>query len=711
MVFRPQYAGARKQYDVTDTALFTAVTSSASPGFGSSGTIYLGLQAQTRVGFNLTNLIAVNYTSGQKITVTIKAPCRNDGEDIHKFILVGASTNDTSQIYRLAEYKGYETDQVTPTTLPVTIELSTDEHLAINDSVANPAALPSGSDLLNGMGRAVVSTGKFYTYNATSTATVDGDDVLSASVGRWLSIGTLSTAITSLEALPGCNTSLDILDAENDLLVPPPAYDMDGGRSTAIRYWVCNANTGVTEAIPTGTRIGLDIYLNSELKSRLFHGKLKIIFRGYVDLLTGELDTSDMFFVDEIITYVYGKSQGLVLQKPLEADKAYVFDIYLECSAYEFKSLVKQGSAIAIYPYFFTQAGEYSPIGILFGDAILLSQEVNGRRIVPGTSRTVIALRGAGVVDNLQFAPVEKQTVSNLLANTASQKITIDGNGNCFLLLPATATPDTQALRALVGTTTGTSNPSAWSSTRVLATSDKGISVTLNHPCDSQGFGTIRVNYPDVIAGNDEAIFNPSTVTIYLRRQSNSTIYVYTTACLQQPNQTYSITSLSGDTLMSVPTNSDVYFSLYSPGIVTTTQLGTGSLPADTYDVAFAYSYDGNQVTKITHSETDGCITEIPATVANFFQVSSYWDIPLTKTEIRALLSSSLRHGYHRKLKVGTSLIDVEYNIYDANLDDDSNYFKPNDLDTSSPGRWVTQQTGLTGPEIVDLILPFILAL
>lgn len=711
MAFRPQYAGARLSYDVTDNSIFSVSVTSANPdpGFSQSGTIWLGLQAQTRVGFNKTNLRQVNYTAGQKIVITIGSAARKNGEDIHKLIVVGSSTNDVSTIFRLAEYNTYENDQVTARALPVTITLSTDQHLKLNEIVGSSSNLPVGTNLIHGMGRGLTTTGRFYIYDETSAAIVDNDYVISAAIGRWLYIGTLSTVTPNISVLPGCNTSLDDIDSDTDLLVKPPAYNLAGGKSTSIKYWIANADIGITQDIPTGTRIGIDIYLNSEVKSRLFHGKLKIIFLGYVDMTTGELDTTDMLYVNEITTYIYGKTKNLILQKPLEADKAFMFEIYIECSAYEFRNLVKQGSSISIYPFFYTNAGEYTPLGILFGDAILLADEPLGRRIVPGSSRSVIALKGAGIVDNLQFPLQERLVIPNLLANTANQQIFIDGNGSCFLALPAATVPDTQAKRAVVGTVSGETSPGSFSATRTIV-ANRGIQVTLNHPCDTLGFGTIRASYPDVIASLDEGTFNPISVNIYLRRQSNGNIYKYSTTCLSQPSQTYDITSLPGST-SSLPSNSNPAFSLYQPGSVTTTELGTGTLPADTYDICFSYVYDGNQVTSISHAENLGCIQEIPTTAAQIFKTSTYWDIPINKTDLRNIPSASLKHGTARKLMNGTVLKDMEYNIYSTAADDDTLYFKPVDKLSTDPGRWIVKDSGLTSTEIIDLVLPYILGL
>jgi hypothetical protein len=181
------------------------------------------------------------------------------------------------------------------------------------------------------MVRMVTSLATYFRYNIRSTKTVNNTTVLSAATGRWERVGNDTTFILDRTLTPGgCDRDVRIIpDADVDL----PEYAADGSSGVPVNL-VWYHDEGVSSPLPQGTRFSISVLVNEANKSALFKGKIKLIFRGFVNLADGTLDTSDgqggtMAGVNETITYVPEKT-GLLLQKALPQGYGYLVSVYPE---------------------------------------------------------------------------------------------------------------------------------------------------------------------------------------------------------------------------------------------------------------------------------------------------------------------------------------------------------------------------------------------
>jgi hypothetical protein len=187
----------------------------------------------------------VSYTAGQRIAITIPDTARAAGEDIHEYVISIAQTSATpNSIRQAAIFQAYDADQVTTRSLPATIYLSQPAHIVVGSGqqVANLAALPTGSNLINGMVREVLdigdATSRILEYRAESTATANGDTVFTAATGRWHRIFGFSTYLTDTTASGGCDRALKDLDLTRVIQAPPYAVDGEYGSAAPVAMGV-----------------------------------------------------------------------------------------------------------------------------------------------------------------------------------------------------------------------------------------------------------------------------------------------------------------------------------------------------------------------------------------------------------------------------------------------------------------------------------------
>jgi len=144
-----------------------AISASAVAGgnLSTSGSINLRFQGRNRAGLNLlTDAIAVAYTSGQRIQITINSGVLESGEDLFKIVISGETTGNATDAVQLAQIDLRATQlfdidssgtqgtfySQTYLTFPLTLYLSEDAHLGLSQSVADTASLPTGNDLVHG---------------------------------------------------------------------------------------------------------------------------------------------------------------------------------------------------------------------------------------------------------------------------------------------------------------------------------------------------------------------------------------------------------------------------------------------------------------------------------------------------------------------------------------------------------------------------------
>lgn len=663
----PQFASFR----ATPPAPTYAVNSGGATT--TSRTLYFRWQYQNRYGLNLGAISGpFAIASGQKLDIAIPESARLAGEDIHYFVLSASTSNDPTTFRQLAFYKGYEVDQVTPSMLPFTLTLNRDEHFAIAQTIANEAALPTGVNLIPGMIRFITSLSKFFYYDPESSATV-GVDVLAAATGRWLRIGGWDTYVANTTDSDGCDRDLRLLDATT---IRVPLYDLSGP-GTPVRYLLFNSRSEDGGTVPQSTPINIAVFVNGRDRSQFFSGYLKVVFEGYYRASTGVLDTSlDGAGITQAYQYEAG---NLALPTDLPNGYAYAFKIYPEAPAYVLNDLVPQDATVGLQFSFLGQSGDFNPAGQLTGDFI--AAEYNLRRIVPGTGLTAKALSGSGTIALSSFRNAPQATIAGFAANTANQKVAIDGNGT-VAVVSAIATG--QAQRALVGTVDGVGQATAFASSTVTLNPTALLKVTVTYPT------AIRADYPDAIANSTAGEFNATKVRFYVQPAGGGTITQFDAAIAPGASQEFLVGAVSGtSTGSSLPTVA-ANFGLYAPeddDFVAAAQAGSSVFSAGSYVVAIAYYYEGT-ITSISHAQSDGNIPEAVFTLAELQEAAKAVGPAVADIAALRAIASANRPPYQSRFVVTQG---NPYRFYPDELtaDNGTNIIKPDDLSALDPGRWV----------------------
>lgn len=607
---------AHTQYAAMRSQLPAPTVSAVSGGnLSGSGTVEVALQGRNRAGWNLpTALQSVSYTAGQRISIVIPSTARGTGEDIHEYVVsIAVTSGDITSIRQVAIYQGYDTDQVSPRSLPATVFLSENAHITVGagQTVANLAALPTGANLKHGMIRQVtdiyapspVPSGqnpvRILEYDSESTATANGDTVFSAATGRWLKVAAFSTYVADTTAAGGCDEPLSTVDPNT--IIAPPLYAPNGNTGTAVRYWYYGTRNASGEDTPQGTRLGVRVFVDDVNQSQDFDGLLKLTPNGYVDPATGALDTADMTTgVEE--DYKFGKGGALILEKDLPAGSAYELAIAPAFSSSLITAI--DGSRIKVDLRAFRQLGDVNPLAAFLNNAIAAAG--SNLLVVPDASG-VRVLDGAAAIGTLAFPLIADQVVSGLDDDTADQHIHLTGNGLAFVGTGTIGNQD--AIRAKVSTVAGRSDATAWSSYTAVA-SGATLTVTVTHNRAIRSDYTEPGGATSALAGRSSGVaFTPPQIAVYLQRQSDGNIYEYLINATDTATQVVNIASLASAnaTPASVPAAPSADFSLFEPTTATfTSASGSSDLTATNYRVAVAYVYDGGQATKIQLSPATG---------------------------------------------------------------------------------------------------------
>lgn len=675
---------------VLNSSDWTIATSSG--GSLVAGTYYFSLQGRNRIGCNLPLYSgAVSVSSNQKITITINSSAKLTAEDWHYFIIEYSNTSTTTDYIQVAKLAVLSpTDQYTVLTFPLTVEFTTNEQLNFTDY----DTLPS-TGLINGRLAGLSTSTYIYEYDTyDTTTTVNGTTVLASSDGkRWKARGNFSNTITSTTTSGGCNLdirSLEESDIENMIL---PVYGVNGSESIPLKYYISN---DVNDVVDAGTRIVLSVFLGGLNKSSLFENKIILTPRGYVSTSNYTLRTvladglTPMESVGVPVNYSYSKP-NLILDDDLNPGEAFYFELKLDFESYEFAGLLPEGATLEFLPGFTANTGVYNEIGLVLGNIVLPEGERG--RVLPDIGLGVTAGTVTGLVAKHSFPLQNSRTIPGLSANTANQKIVINKNGIAYLA--SVAVPNDAAIRALVSTASGESSTGAWSS-YVSTAANTQLTLTLQHPCNSSGQGTIRVDYPDVIANSTTPSFNPQSLVVYIQQQSTGEIRKFTGTNVVMSLTQNLITSnwTDGTVVSSTYTNTDSYFSLYAPGNVSVVSSGTGTFPSDSYRASFSYVYNGNQITSISHDTVqlqatgDAYITELDGNLSGLFQLLKYYGNPVsTVANLRAIPILEIYDTQERFVVANES----RYRFVNDSLgvDDSTSIIKPNGLLTTEAGRWI----------------------
>lgn len=576
-----QFAGVRPQACIHSVQILSGGSTTSAI----AGDWKFYLQFRNRAGYSLlSDPVAVTLVAGNRVQITIPADARRDGEHHEEWVICGARSLYNVDARVLCTVPAYD-NSGNQVALPASITLSTDEHFGIERTVTAEADLPSLP--LHGMRRGLLSTGQIVRYNSFDSK---WDNVIPPS---------FSSYVNSAEGAGGANRDAGLLDWQNCII---PDYDSGFSqpvRGTAIGYWLCN---DTDFDIPSGTPVALTFRAG---KFTDFGGKMVIRPRGYVNILTGNLDrtgeggTGYYEGIDQ--DFIYQKIDGeIVLEKNLPPGWAFFFEVIPQFSDAQTGNLVLQGEIITLYASFSNERSMYAPGTQGLGDFIYPDPPTR-KRIYPRIGYlSAKASPGAGLIKQREFRKSGSEIILGFSANTANQQVVISGDGLCFL---ADALPPYAARRALVGTLDGVGLPTGFQG-NLAVDAGKVIRLNIIHPT------TIRNNYPDVVAGSNLGDFNASKVYVYVRNLSNGNILRYIHDIIPgSTSANFAIGGLPGTTVTSLPMP-DNTFGLYEPVSFTAqTELVSGFLPTANVEVAIAYYFE-NTVTSLDHA-TD-CITELP---------------------------------------------------------------------------------------------------
>ena len=650
-----------------------------------SGTLYFWLQGRNDVGYNLPSSPSetITYTAGQSIQITLPGDCYRSGENILQYSVSVNTVNDASTATTLLNFDRANI------TLPYVITLSEDSHLLTGQTVS---AFPVGANRIRGLLRSLAATGLIYRYNPSSTFPADGLYTFAAGVGNWEYTydGFSSFVENTAEDSNGCN--LNILDIIDPARVLPKVYSLDGSAGDARVFWLKN---DTSETISQGVRVGFTVSINSVPASEEFESLIKIVFDGYVNSLTGTLDTfeADGLTVMEnlgvVKDYQFGRTD-LVLPKPLEPGMAFQVRVYPQFNSYELQAVPLSGSDISVLGFFFDEAGSYNDASAFIGDAIL-PENPEFRRVYPSSGLSVLAEEGSGVVAGFFFKDIGRNTVPGLISNTAGQTIVINNNGSVYL--KTISLDSNEALRAIVSSVAGESITSAFSVGGVTADSSPEITLTVTYP------NQIDPNYNDIIAGASRGTFNAEEVVLYIRK-NNAEIRRFTgLAPTNAASDTFTVSWANGTIVSNVKDNP---FGLFKPNAPNS--LAASTTGADTYTAAVGFAYLGNSITGISHKVEEGVIPEflisltgLSSRIVGLENSLGYWKPPVESyNALESKPSGLLVNGQCNRVQKEPNLFEIwTWDSTSTVIADGDKYIQPADLpDSASPGRWVRVSGG-----------------
>lgn len=588
-----QFAGLRTKHCTP----LVVVSNGGSFTSAVAGSWEFRLQARNRQGYNLySDPTTVTIAAGDKVDVTLPADSRRDGEDVQEILIIAKKTGDTLTLARpVAGISGYGADRTTLTSLPVTLTLSCDGHLAITDSaqtVANEVALPTGSDRVNRMRRYISATNQIKAYHAETNT------------WELVSPPSFSSYVVSTISELGCNQDIRYVANYDGVIIDD--YDSSSPSSLGIGadFWLCN---DTLYDIPAGA----PIEIKSTLDDKPFpKGLIQVTVLGYANTTTGNLDVTGSGGVGTYpgvdIPFAYMGTPGeLVLEKDLPSGWALKLRIKPNFQDYELNGLAIFGGILGALPEFSTNLGTYAPGTAGMGDYIVGEPDTR-RRIVPQSLNSALALPGAGLVKQREFRSVGSQIVLGFAANSANQNIAIDGSGICYV---TSTVPSGATLRAVAGTVDGAGRASAFAGS-ISLDNTKLLSVTVTHAT------AIRSDYPDVIAGSTDGQLNADKLRVYVKNTSTGAITYYDAPVTNATaTETVTVGGVAGTSVgTTMPTVADS-FGLYEPGSYTTsTPLGASTFTTMTASIALAYVFE-DTITFLSHT-AEGCITEFDGTVA-----------------------------------------------------------------------------------------------
>lgn len=647
--------------------------------------LYLSLQIENQVGLNYLSILKdpITVPVGKSLRIVLPQAVKKTGEDFLRYIISASTSNNPQTFVQLCAINLYELNAGVLTTnpFPLIVTLSKDEHFKLQSYVQTASDLPSDDNLIEGMVRGVVDDAKFYEYienplwTQSLVTSLDADPS-----GKWVQTNGFGTYIIDSTAGGGCNQSLRSI---NPAIVKASRWF--GGESLPQKFWLVNRSQDV---IPQGTRIGFAFSADGDSITDLISGigAAKVTFNGIVNT-TGELETSNFQGVG-IPRVFKNRKTNLIVPRNVQPGESLSFSIALSTTVAALQSQIGGGQRIKSYPFVYQQAGSYEVFGLISGDLIIRTESPIDEfgLVLPNVGLSVLVGNRTGIVDAFAFIDIPRTTVYNLPSNSLNIKLGINGNGDVYQIFGSVQ--GFEALLAVVGTLDGVGKISNYTGNFTVA-ANTSIKLTVTHPVLG-GYGVIRADYPELTVRGKQCFFNPSQVTIFVQRISDSQIrrfdnfYVTTSAA-----QEIIISDWSGGFIVSslpTPYSSDFgFFQTNNPTAINSTD-NAGNFPADTYRVCFGYKYE-NTVSIISRSPEYGCIGEAYTSIQNLFTLYRSWGDSVLSSLISSISISKIFNGQTRRIIDTGQLIYFDGGSTAAH--NGTSVWKPNEIDASSPGRWI----------------------
>lgn len=618
------YSSFARDLAALNAGLTIAATSGGSITIGASR--WIACQIKTRGGLTLhTTPVQVTTTSDNRtISVTIAASAIESGDYPMELIISGAATNNVTQMVRLASWRFRDGKTITYTgvgavvypgegtqrSLPHTVTLTQDAHVALSASVAASANLPTGSSLIQGMLRQITATSEVVIYDAEATS-----GLYTASAGFWrlhlpgftpVNNGAFSTYYgTAPELEGGCDRLVTELGSGQAINLP--AYKFDGSPQDPPLILFLNNGLAVEggSPLPKGGSLEIQIKMNDADVSSAFAGRISLQLLGYVNRETGVLDTS---MAGSAAVWQPGTG-AVTLPEDLPRGHAAAYSVALTARKDEIlndrdfnASALADGAVLSTLLYFGGSLGYLSDLWYLLGNTIM---PIDDRMILVPLVNGLRRLGGVALVEGYATRKVGTYLVDGVLEDTADQQAAISAalNGAIIMREEGEELAETEALRAIVSTTPGTQSPSAWSSSFSLTSGNQTISIAAISPT------AIRSDYPDaLLSGNSQGENNVPYYRVYVEAPG-PTVYELDTPVVVSPTGTTTIAIASLDDLSSasLPASPNATFGLFGYGSVSGVAASGGSLATGSYRVAIAnfYPSPNPEVTAIAHGDIE----------------------------------------------------------------------------------------------------------
>lgn len=636
------YAATINKLPLTDFAITAESGGSTTQTFNYS----YHISVLCRGGKNLdSDGVNVAIAPGQRLKITLNASIRKEVSEEFQ-ILLSADTGDSTQAKILAYWDAKdaaESDQV----LPVTFYLTSDVHFVLGGEVASFLNLPSVP--MKGTTRYIIDAAQYRQWDGSQWKIVSGWDTYLSSTTQ---------ARTGTLIYGGCHRSIaSIPDTE---VIAPPIYE--GGVSTPLRLWLVNGlSEGGGTDIQSGELVDLLVSVNGDpLDAIALSGSIFVEVGQTFRKLDGTGEDNDLTGTQSI--WYYGNNQFL-FRLPMSLPRGFGVELIVSLSTDQ----LADGEAVIISPVVKGKYGDKDSAARFLGscvfsggDRLRIIPSLSGIRRLSGSGLVATTNDNGVIIDGYSFDDPDPDDLIGLAADAADQKVVISGalGGYTSIYQSGTAIPKDRAIRAIVSTVGGTAAASPWSNT-IQLTSNQVLSLNIAWPCDEDGIGTIRANYPDVIAG----MIAEFSANFYIYLEINGAIRRSPLQSTNfQPSQIVSIDSLTGwDTVSALPVSPFSAFCLWGyEGLVLSGIAGTGSLTTGTnirVCIAYHYPSPNSQITSISHSADDGCTPELEITLIEAIERSKYIGVVNAADTVRGYLEDKIISNDEMIVEVGESSI------------------------------------------------------